>query len=165
MDLYTFLALQEMKQQCYNPKSKSYAKYGARGITVCASWLASLDTFAEDVGPRPSPHHELVRIDNNKGYGPSNVRWLTYTPQKQKPPARLTEKEVRELLHLVHTERCYHGGVAVAFGVSDSTARAIALGERRRLADYQYPTALPKNPNDKRRRSYAERTKLKTTEN
>lgn len=73
--------LNHIKDRCLNPNSPAYKDYGGRGITVCDEWLASFDQFIADVGRRPSKHHTLDRIDNDKGYEPSNVRWTDRTVQ------------------------------------------------------------------------------------
>jgi hypothetical protein len=70
-----------MKARCTDPNSTSYPYYGARGITVCAAWRDSFETFLRDVGPRPSRQYTLDRIDNDRGYEPGNVRWATRTTQ------------------------------------------------------------------------------------
>lgn len=66
-----------MIQRCCNPKSAAYEHYGARGITVCAAWRASFEAFFADMGPRPSPEHEIERTDNSRGYEPGNCVWAT----------------------------------------------------------------------------------------
>ncbi len=47
-------------------------------------WLPSPDGFGEffdDLGPRPTPQHRLVRLDLGRGYRGDNVAWLTPTQQ------------------------------------------------------------------------------------
>lgn len=73
-----------MKTRCYNKKAASYDRYGGRGIEVCKEWLDSFDSFrlwAESNG-----YNDLLsidRIDNNKGYYPSNCRWATHQTQSE----------------------------------------------------------------------------------
>lgn len=74
----------KMLRRCYNPSCKSYCNYGKRGITVCDSWNpdkgGSFEQFYKDVGPRPSPLHQLDKdsiIRGNKIYGPGRVCWVT----------------------------------------------------------------------------------------
>ena len=62
-------------QRCENSNHKFYDRYGGRGITICADWRNSFPTFLNDMGLRPSSKHTIGRIDNNKGYEPSNCRW------------------------------------------------------------------------------------------
>lgn len=70
-----------MKQRCYDPNGKRYARYGGRGITVCQRWLDSFANFLADMGPRPTPKHTLERIDLDKGYAPENCVWATIVEQ------------------------------------------------------------------------------------
>lgn len=68
-----------MMRRCYNKKDLAYHNYGGRGIKVYKPWH-DYDNFRKDIlkqlGPRP-PKMDLDRKDNNKGYRPSNVRWLS----------------------------------------------------------------------------------------
>lgn len=69
-----------MKERCLNPNHKAFPMYGGRGIGICAQWM-SFDVFQKDMGPRPSTLHTLDRIENDKGYEPSNCRWATWIQQ------------------------------------------------------------------------------------
>lgn len=66
-----------MVKRCHDPNDKHYDRYGGRGITVCQRWLDDWRAFITDVGKRPDPSFVLDRIDNNRGYEPGNVHWVT----------------------------------------------------------------------------------------
>jgi hypothetical protein len=72
-------------QRCYNPRVKSYQRYGGIGVGVCDRWRehnCGFENFLADVGMRPSPLHSIDRFPNHKGnYEPGNVRWATQTEQ------------------------------------------------------------------------------------
>lgn len=69
-----------MKDRCLNPNCQSFKNYGGRGITVCNRWL-QYENFLADMGRKPSPAHSLDRINNDRGYSPSNCRWATQKEQ------------------------------------------------------------------------------------
>lgn len=66
-----------MVRRCHDPRCKSFRDYGARGISVCKRWRESVAAFIADMGPRPSPEHQIDRLNNNRGYEPGNCRWTT----------------------------------------------------------------------------------------
>ncbi len=77
-----YICWRRMIDRCTNPKSKQWAYYGGRGISVARWWLR-FEHFIADVGPRPSPSHSLDRYpDNNGDYRPGNTRWATRDQQQ-----------------------------------------------------------------------------------
>ena len=81
-----------LKDRCLNPKDKGYYRYGGRGISVCEDWKTSFACFLADMGPRPSSEHSIERVDNSKGYSPSNCVWATATRQTRNTRARVTNR-------------------------------------------------------------------------
>jgi hypothetical protein len=68
-----------IRSRCYRPTDPNYRYYGARGITVCKRWRDSTEAFHEDMGPRPSMRHVVVRRDKRGNYTPRNCYWGTRT--------------------------------------------------------------------------------------
>lgn len=72
-----------MLKRCFNKNNHAWADYGGRGISVYRGWLGKSGFLAwrEYMGPRPSPLHEIDRINNDGNYEPGNVRWATTKQQ------------------------------------------------------------------------------------
>ena len=74
----------DMRQRCTNPRCPQYARYGAKGVSVCERWGKSFKAFLADVGPRPGPGYSLDRHPDQRGnYEPGNGRWATRTDQNR----------------------------------------------------------------------------------
>lgn len=72
-----------MRQRCGNTRHDSYARYGGRGISVCAAW-DDFDTFREWAGSSGyRPSLQLDRIDNDGPYSPNNCRWVSEAVNKR----------------------------------------------------------------------------------
>lgn len=71
-----------MIARCHNPNCIGYKYYGYKGITVCDEWKNSFISFAE--WAESNGYNDTLsidRIDNSKGYCPSNCRWIPLSEQ------------------------------------------------------------------------------------
>lgn len=80
----------KMLARCYDPSSKAYALYGAKGITVCKEWH-NYQTFAEwysqNVGEGLHVDKDIL-IAGNKVYGPHSCIAVTQTINSIKANAK-----------------------------------------------------------------------------
>lgn len=83
-DVRLYSIYNAMIQRCYNPKCVGYKSYGKKGIYVCDEWkndFSSFQQWAYSNGYQ-SPL-SIDRIDNAKGYEPSNCRWIPFAEQSR----------------------------------------------------------------------------------
>lgn len=79
-----YRAWSAMKSRCSDSNSEYFKDYGGRGISVCAEWVNSFESFETwALSSGHEKHLELDRIDNNDNYTPTNCRWTTRTTQQR----------------------------------------------------------------------------------
>ena len=85
-----YAAWRSIHARCENTNNIGYGNYGGRGLTVCERWQ-SFDAFYKDMGPRPGTGFSVERIDNTRGYSPTNCMWAT---QKQQHRNKRTNRRI-----------------------------------------------------------------------
>jgi hypothetical protein len=76
-DTPTHLAWKRMRRRVLHPEDRGSACYV--GVTICKRW-GKFENFLADMGVVPTGY-SLDRIDNRKGYSPSNCRWVPLAEQ------------------------------------------------------------------------------------
>lgn len=120
----TYITWAAMIQRCTNESSPGFKNYGGRGITVCERWRNRFSAFLADMGERP-PGLTIDRIDNERGYEPSNCRWATKTQQSRNRRG-VASPLVAVLIRQLFTRGARPTHLARGFGVSRTTVREIA---------------------------------------
>ena len=110
-----------MKKRCANPRAENYPKYGGRGITVCAAWLASYGTFrAWALSHGYDDSLQIDRINNDAGYAPENCRWVSpvWNANNTRQNVRVSAfGEDKTLSQWVRDPRCIVGYETLAYRI------------------------------------------------
>lgn len=82
-----------MKKRCNNKNNKSYKDYGARNIKVCDEW--NNDFLAFKLWAYQNGYNDnltIERVDVNKGYCPSNCKWIESEEQAYNKRLQINNK-------------------------------------------------------------------------
>ena len=108
-----------MRDRC-----RRHPDYVCRGITVDPAWT-TYPKFLESMGRRPAGT-SLDRIDNDRGYGPTNCRWATPKEQSNNRRPRRSNVDSERVKDLLSTSGLSLRTIATYLGVSHSTINVIA---------------------------------------
>lgn len=77
-----------MKRRCISPSAPQYRFYGDRGVKLCAKWydFFAFQEWAMENGYKPDAKFgecTIDRIDNSRGYGPGNCRFVSLSEQRK----------------------------------------------------------------------------------
>jgi len=110
-----------MKQRCRDPKHDNFKSYGGRGVVVCDRWM-SFSNFLADMGPKPTPKHQIDRIDNDGNYEPSNCQWVTCVEnQRKRTCVKLSMEKARAIRYQHHFGMVTVTELARDYGVAAGT--------------------------------------------
>ena len=101
-------------QRCYNPYAKNYHNYGGRGIRMLEEWRRDFTLFEHFcLANGWKPGLQVDRIDNDMGYFPANIRFVTSAEN-------LRNKRTNHLLTYNGETHCLTDWCKI-LGISDST--------------------------------------------
>jgi hypothetical protein len=91
-----------MRQRCglfHGGKARDLEVYHERGIVVCESWATSFEPFKQWALTSGYAENLVIdRKDNEKGYEPSNCRWITIaSSNRNRRRVYLTERQTVEV--------------------------------------------------------------------
>lgn len=129
----TYQTWLNMRRRCLDCRNQDFARYGARGVTICDRW-SSFDNFLADMGTKPDGM-TLDRIDNDGNYEPGNCRWSTVLHQNQnRSSVRLCALSA-VLIRYMARRRNSIRRIAEAFDVNSGTVSCV-------ISRHTWPTAL-----------------------
>jgi len=111
----TMRTIRKVRERCLNKNNPDYPQYGP--AMLCERWQTKGDRFTmymdliAEIGPKPTKHHTLDRVDNSRPYAPGNIRWATPTQQnknkRKSEPMTTTNAELARTWKTLWWE--YHG--------------------------------------------------------
>ncbi len=124
----TWFVWQSMLARCTSETHRYYSSYGGRGIQVCDRWRGKdgFANFLADMGDKPAGM-SIDRIDNDGNYEPGNCRWASATTQGRNRRNTKLTYELAEAVRSMCRQGAVKADIARAFGIAQSTVRAIEL--------------------------------------
>jgi hypothetical protein len=122
-----YRAYHNAKARCTHPDIPCYKYYGGRGIKFL---FTSFAEFYRCLGDKPSPRHDIDRIDVNGNYEIGNVRWVTKEEShRNMRSTKLNEVIVQEIRALSARSEITTRQLADKYGITSSTVRKVITGK------------------------------------
>lgn len=123
----TYRSWAAMRRRCLTESDKLYPYYGARGITICKSWM-KFENFLIDMGERP-PKLTLERDNNNGNYEPTNCFWATRKVQaRNKRSAKLTLEDAIDIIKIRRSTSLSYREIAEKYNIDMTHAWRVCKG-------------------------------------
>jgi hypothetical protein len=113
-----------MMARCFNPNSKGYRFYGARGRTVCEEWKDVRTFFEWALSNGYTDELTIERKNPTGNYESSNCEWIALKFQMQNTTVSLGKFKVLEIRNLL-SEGFKPKEIAEEFGVAYTTIISI----------------------------------------
>lgn len=127
------------RSRCTNVKNNEYPRYGGSGIRMCDRWMVSFANFMSDMGPKPSRSHTIERVDQLKGYTPSNCVWATKLEQNINTGTYRNNTSGRKGVYVTKSGKFYAyigvQGRAISLGTFENFEDAVKAREK---AEHHY---------------------------
>lgn len=123
-----YAAWWSMVDRCSNSASKSYRRYGGRGIKVQGR-LRTYEGFLGLLGRRPSRLYSLDRIDNDGNYVEGNVRWATKSQQSSNQKKPKLTRQIAEKIRKLYSAGTTPAVLSPQFGISKRHIHHIVAGQ------------------------------------
>jgi len=112
-----------MKSRCHVPTCSAYHRYGGRGIYVCETWKKDFMSFYKwAVSHGWKNGLTIERVNNNKGYSPSNCCFITRARQsRNRRSNKLNMEQVKTIRKLYDSGAMRNSELAKEYGITPTT--------------------------------------------
>jgi hypothetical protein len=90
-----------MRGRCYNPNNENFNRYGGRGIHICKKWHDFKNFHQWAINNGYTDKLTIERNNVNKGYCPSNCKWIPKSEQCWNTSKNMSIQKAREIGRLL----------------------------------------------------------------